>query len=231
MSRGSGGFGLRPRLIGSPLSVVFGGFGFFGFGAAVEVVGATTGGSTTFFSSLLSSSELFSLSVLLSSRKLVDVELDAAMSSLSLAAFASSFDFGFFVIVVVVVIIVSLFSLKDTSGLDLTKPLVLPFPSSLSILFLLALAASGLVLLGRVSSGDTGDTFFLLLLLLLSLVLALVDLGLVLEVLLLALLLIDLLFVLLLVALRDDDDDLVASLLDELVNFEFVNDDNWPPVE
>lgn len=230
MSRGSGGLGLRPRLIGSPLSVVFGGFGFFGFGAAVEVVGATTGGSTTFFSSLLSSSELFSLSVLLSSRKLVDVELDAAMSSLSLAAFASSFDFGFFIIVVVV-IIVSLFSLKDTSGLDLTKPLVLPFPSSLSILFLLALAASGLVLLGRVSSGDTGDTFFLLLLLLLSLVLALVDLGLVLEVLLLALLLIDLLLVLLLVALRDDDDDLVASLLDELVNFEFVNDDNWPPVE
>lgn len=230
MSRGSGGFGLRPRLIGSPLSVVFGGFGFFGFGAAVEVVGATTGGSTTFFSSLLSSSELFSLSVLLSSRKLVDVELDAAMSSLSLAAFASSFDFGFFIIVVVV-IIVSLFSLKDTSGLDLTKPLVLPFPSSLSILFLLALAASGLVLLGRVSSGDTGDTFFLLLLLLLSLVLALVDLGLVLEVLLLALLLLDLLLVVLLVALRDDDDDLVASLLDELVNFEFVNDDNWPPVE
>lgn len=227
MSRGNGGLGLRPRLIGSPLSVVFGGFGFFGFGGAVEVVVGAATGSTTFFSSLLSSSELFSLSVLLSSRKLVDVELDAAMSSLSLAAFASSFDFGFFIIVVVV-IIVSLFSLKDTSGLDLTKPLVLPFPSSLSILFLFALAASGLVLLGRVSSGDTGDTFFLLLLLL-SLVLALVDLGLVLEV--LALLLIDLLLVLLLVALRDDDDDLVASLLDELVNFEFVNDDNWPPVE
>lgn len=228
MSRGSGGLGLRPRLIGSPPSVVFGGFGFLGFGTAVEVGGAATG-STTFFSSLLSSSELFSLSVLLSSRKLVDVELDAAMSSLSLAAFASSFDFGFFVIVVV--IIVSLFSLKDTSGLDLTTPLVLSFPSSLPTLFLLALTASGLLLLGRVSSGETGDTFFLLLLLL-SLVLTLVVLGLVLELfLLLALLLIDLLLVLLLVALRDDDDDLVASLLDELVNFEFVNDDNWPPVE
>lgn len=226
MSRGSGGLGLRPRLIGSPPSVVFGGFGFLGFGAVVEVGGAATG-STTFFSSLLSSSELFSFSVLLSSRKLVDVELDAAMSSLSLAAFASSFDFGFFVIVVV--IIVSLFSLKDKSGLDLTTPLVLSFPSSLPILFLFALTASGLLLLGRVSSGDTGDTFFLLLLL--SLLLTLVDLGLVLEFLLLALLLIDLLLVLLLVALRDDDDDLVASLLDELVNFEFVNDDNWPPVE